>query len=116
MFTVKKGWCSLTNEAIEKIREAEKKAAETVAQAKTKAARIRAKAEADLADTEKELNAISAASIGEMTEKAKKKSARIVDDGESAARIEAKRLVAEAAKNTDRAAEEIVRRIIDRWQ
>lgn len=106
----------MTNEAIEKIREAEKNAADTVANAKKKAAEIRAKAESDLSDTEKEMNAISTASIGEMTQKAQKKAARIIDDGISAARIDAKRLVSDAAKNTDSAADEIVRRIMNRWQ
>ena len=106
----------MTNEAIEKIREAEKNASEIISGAKKKALEIRASAESGVADTEKALNDMCAQSVREMTESANKKSNRIIDDGTSAARIDAKRLVSEASKNCDAAAEEIVRGILKKWQ
>ena len=106
----------MTNEAIEKIREAEKNASELIADAKKKASEIRAGAESGVADTEKALGEMCANSVREMTENAKKKSNRIIDDGVSAARIDAKRLVSEATKNCDAAADEIVRGIMEKWQ
>ena len=106
----------MTNEAIEKIKAAEKAAADLAADARKKAAEMRADAEKGAADAQKAATDKAAALLREAEENAAKKADGIIDSGVNSARVEATRMVADAAHNTDAASDEIIRGIFEKWQ
>ncbi len=106
----------MTNEALEKIRAAEKEAADLVAEARRKATEMRNNAEAGAAQAEDEAAKRAAEILKEAEDNAAKKADGIIDSGVTAARMEAKKMASDAAKNTDAAADEIIRGIFEKWQ
>ena len=106
----------MTIEAIEKIKAAENEAAELVANARKKASELRANAENDSAAAQKAAHDRAALIVRTAEEEAKKKADGIVEKGVASARSDAKKLVFDAALNTDDAAEEIIRGIFAKWQ
>ena len=116
MYICKKGWCFLTNEAIEKIRLAESDAAKTVADAKKQASGIRSGALENVVEIEKKAEAECVRIAKEAGDTAKRKSDGIIDSGVNSARVEAKKLLSEAAPKIDEASEKIIRVIFEKWQ
>lgn len=106
----------MTSEIMEKIREAETKAAEITANARSEAAQAIAAAQA-AASNEIELAQQKARQIAaNADEENKRMSDARIDAAREEARTQAKKIVAAAEGNMKAAVNEIIREIFEKWQ